>query len=154
MPLATVKMFSETKGFTECAFTRQQRASSKLNPMPDEARMPNSIGRVVLAAAFAMAAPCAHAGPCAAAIDRLQAQVDAKIDAIAGGGLAAAETRAARLHYQPTPASIAAAEQRLRESEGTKRALAALARARKADEAGRAEACAKALAQARAAIDR
>jgi hypothetical protein len=113
-----------------------------------------SFTRMVVAAAFAMAAPCAHAGPCTTEIDRLQTEVDAKIDAIAGSGPAAAETRAARLHHQPTPASIAAAEQRLHESEGTKRALAALARARKADTAGRAGACAKALAQARAAIDR
>jgi hypothetical protein len=116
--------------------------------------MPISITRVIVATAFVMAATWAHAGPCTAEIDKLQAQVDAKIEAIAGSGPAAAESRAARLHHQPTPASIAAAEQRLHESEGTKRALAALARARKADEAGNTDACDKALAQARAAIAR
>jgi hypothetical protein len=113
-----------------------------------------SIIRTIVAAAFAMVAACAHAGPCTAAIDKLQARVDARIDAIAGSGPAAAETRAARLHHQPTPASIAAAERRLHESEGTTRALEALLRARKADAAGKAEACAKALAQARAEIAR
>lgn len=116
--------------------------------------MVSSIIRVIVAAGFAAAASSAHAGPCTARIDRLQREVDAKIDAIAGSGPASAETRAARLHHQPTPASIAAAEWRLHESEGTKRALAALARARKADAAGNAGACDKALAQGRAAIAR
>jgi len=116
--------------------------------------MPICITRVIGAAVFTMAATWAQAGPCTAEIDKVQAQVDAEIDAIAGSGPSAAETRAARLHHQPTPASIAAAEQRLHESEGTRRALAALARARSADRAGRASACEEALAQARAAIVR
>jgi hypothetical protein len=108
---------------------------------------------LLLAAAFAtLLASQAQAGPCAAKIDKVQAAVDAKIDAIAANGPTSAETRAARLHYQPTPASIAAAERRLRESEGTTRALADLVRARKADRAGQASSCEKALAAARAAI--
>lgn len=93
-----------------------------------------------------------QAGPCAPKIDRVQAQVDARIDAIAGSGRAGIESRAARLHYQPTPASIAVAERRLDESAGTRRALGDLARARKADREGHAQACEAALAEARAAI--
>jgi hypothetical protein len=111
-----------------------------------------SVTRIIIAAAFAMAAAGAQAGPCTAKIDKLQAQVDARIDAIAASGPAAAETRGARLHHQPTPASIAAAERRLHESEGTTRALEALLRARRADAAGKVSACEKALAEARAAI--
>jgi hypothetical protein len=97
-------------------------------------------------------AAAARAAPCAAEIGRVQAAVDAKIDAIAGSGPESAETRAARLHYQPTPASIAAAERRLHESEGATRALAALVRARKANRAGQESACEDALREARAAI--
>ncbi len=116
--------------------------------------MPMFTTRVIVAAACSMAATWAQAGPCTVEIADVQAQVDAEIDAIAGSGVTGTETRAARLHHQPTPASIAAAEQRLHESEGTKRALVALARARKADAAGNADACEKALAAARAAIGR
>jgi hypothetical protein len=108
---------------------------------------------LLLPAAFAsLLATSAQAVPCAAEIDKVQAQVDSRIDAIAGSGRAATESRAARLHHQPTPASIAGAEQRLHESEGTRRALAALRRARKADRTGHAGACEAALAEARAAI--
>jgi hypothetical protein len=111
--------------------------------------------RLALPAALAaLVVTSAQAGPCTAEIDKVQAHIDARIDAIAGAGRAGTETRAARMHYQPTPASIAAAEQRLHESEGTRRALAALARARSADRAGRTSACEKALAKARAAIVR
>jgi hypothetical protein len=109
----------------------------------------------IFVAAFAtLLAVAAQAAACAAKIDKVQAQVDAKIDAIAGRGPEGAETRAARLHHQPTPASIAAAERRLHESQGATRALAALVRARKADAAGQESACEQALAAARAAIAR
>ena len=114
--------------------------------------MPVTLTRAIIAAALIVVASSAQASPCAAEIDKVQARIDAKIDAIAGNGRAGVETRAARLHHQPTPASIAAAEQRLHESAGTKRALAALTRARKADRAGQAGACEKDLAAARAAI--
>ncbi len=100
---------------------------------------------LILAPALALCfAAGARAAPCAAEIGKVQAAVDAKIDAIAGSGPESAETRAARLHYQPTPASIAAAERRLHESEGATRALAALVRARKAHHAGQENACASA----------
>ncbi|MGB7126306.1 MAG: hypothetical protein WBD42_05685 [Methylovirgula sp.] len=92
--------------------------------------------------------------PCGAEIDKVQAAVDARIDAIAGSGHEGAETRAARMHRQPTPASIAAAEHRLHESEGATRALAALVRARKAARGGQESACKHALREARAAIAR
>ncbi|MGH6819037.1 MAG: hypothetical protein ACREC1_09730, partial [Methylovirgula sp.] len=83
-----------------------------------------------------------------------QAAVDARIDAIARSGPESAETRAARMHDEPTPASIAAAEHRLHESEGATRALAALVQARKANRAGKESACERALREARTAIAR
>jgi hypothetical protein len=119
--------------------------------------MPNhrlAIELLLIAGLGSLPAGAAAADPCAAEIDKVQAEVDARIDAIAGSGHSGAETRAARLHHQPTPASIAAAERRLHESEGTTRALAALVRARKAEADREAGACEKAVAAARAAIVR
>ncbi|MCB5176971.1 hypothetical protein [Microvirga lenta] len=111
---------------------------------------------------IAMAAACAlifmvqpgHAGPCSDDIARIQAQVDDRIDAIAGAGPSAPETRAARLHREPTPGTMAAAEQKLGEGGPAEAALAALARARAADAAGDRAACEQALGQARQAIAR
>lgn len=122
--------------------------------MRDLGRSAAKCGFMLMMIAAALVGARAQAGPCTAAIDRVQAQVDAKIDAIAGSGRAGIESRAARVHRQPTPQSIAAAERRLHESAGATRALAALVRARKADRAGRAGACKSALAAARAAIAR
>jgi hypothetical protein len=101
-----------------------------------------------------MSSTSALAGPCARAIDRMQSQLDAKIEATAKAGKFATESRAARLHHQPTPASIAAAEGRLGEGSGTQAALAGLARAREADRANNAPACKRALAESQRAIGR
>jgi hypothetical protein len=111
--------------------------------------------RIVLgAAAMAISTAPALAGPCAQAIDRAQIRVDANIAATAKAGKSAPESRAARLHHQPTPASIAAAESKLNEGSGGEAALAALARAREADRANDAPACNRALAEVRRAIGR
>jgi hypothetical protein len=94
----------------------------------------------------------ASAASCGAQIDKVQAQVDARLDAVAGTDPGARESRAALLHHQPTPASIAAAERGLKGQHGVERALAALKRAREANARGYRQACETALAQARAAI--
>ncbi len=78
----------------------------------------------------------------------MQTKVDAKIDEIAGSGPSAPESRAALLHRQPTPGSIAAAEEKLGEGAGMQDALDALSRARAADAAGDEAACRQALADA------
>jgi hypothetical protein len=109
---------------------------------------------VLGAAAMAISTAPALAGPCAQAIDRAQIRVDANIAATAKAGKSAPESRAARLHHQPTPASIAAAESKLNEGSGGEAALAALARAREADRANDAPACNRALAEVRRAIGR
>jgi hypothetical protein len=93
------------------------------------------------------------AGPCTADIDRLQVQVDAKLEAAANTGPAGRETTGALLHHQPTPESIARAEGRLDEGAAARKALEALARARESDQAGNAQACTQALAEAQRAIN-
>jgi hypothetical protein len=87
-----------------------------------------------------------QAGPCSHDIDRMQARVDAVIAATAAAGPTGRESSAATTHHQPTPGSIAAAEERLGEGARAERALAALARARAADAAGDRGGCERALA--------
>ncbi|HEV2565436.1 MAG TPA: hypothetical protein VGU19_10160 [Microvirga sp.] len=94
----------------------------------------------------------AHAGQCAADIDRVQAQTDAWIDATAGRGRMGTESTAATDHREPTPASIARAEQRLDGATAGQTALAALTQARQADAAGDWSACKRALDAARRAL--
>jgi hypothetical protein len=102
----------------------------------------------------ALAAASARAGPCSAEIGRLQAAVDARIAAVAGSSRTARESAAATEHHEPTPGSIAQAEESLGEGSGNETALAALARARQADAAGDATSCERALAEIRAVLER
>lgn len=101
-----------------------------------------------------VSASAAQASSCSPQIDRVQKQIDARIDAIAAASPGDRESRAALLHHQPTPASIAAAERRQRGYAGVKRALRELKRARVADRSGDVKTCEAALAEARAAIGR
>ena len=94
----------------------------------------------------------AKATSCGRAIDKVQAQVDARIETIARTDPGARETRAARLHHQPTPASIAAAERGLKGDARVERAIAALKQARRAEARGDRTACQRALIEARAAM--
>ena len=93
-----------------------------------------------------------NAGPCSAQIDAVQAQVDARATAIAGAGPVAPESTAALLHREPTPGSIARAEESLGEGASITKALSALERAREADQGGKEGSCEQALAEARRAI--
>jgi hypothetical protein len=115
-----------------------------------------TIPRLLIASAAALVAsiPGSYAGPCSNEIDRMQAEVDAKLEAKAGAGPFARESPGALVHRQPTPGSIAAAESRLGEVlPGTVEAVAtALARAREADRAGDKSACEQALADVQRAI--
>jgi hypothetical protein len=112
-----------------------------------------SIHRLLLSAAalFLPILP-SHAGPCSDEIDRMQIEVDARIEAIAAAGPTARESTAATLNRQPTPGSLAAAEEKLGDGPQTEEAVAALARAREAVRANDKSACEKALADARRAI--
>ncbi len=85
----------------------------------------------------------AQAGPCTARI----VQIERYVQNSAPGpdtGPSAPQSVGAQLHHQPTPGSVEGAENRAR-ADG----LAALDRARKADAAGDAAACAKAIEEAK-----
>jgi hypothetical protein len=81
----------------------------------------------------------------------VQAQVDARAAAIAGAGPVARESTAALLHREPTPGSIARAEESLGEGASITKALSALERAREVDRSGKEESCEQALAERHAA---
>lgn len=104
---------------------------------------------LVSAAAMVLAILPSRAGPCTSEIARMQAEVDAKIEAIAAAGPTAKESVAATRHDQPTPGSLADAEQKLGEGSGMVDAVAALKRAREADNANDKSACDEALAEVR-----
>ena len=107
---------------------------------------------VVLAISAAAGASPSQAGPCTGEIDRLQAQLDAMINAQAGEGRAARESRSALEGHQPTPGSILKAEEGLGEATALGNASVALARARVADSQGDVQACQEALARVRRAL--
>jgi len=109
---------------------------------------------VACAAALAASVSAGYAGPCSKDIHRVQAQIDAKLEAKAKAGPSARESTAATMNRQPTPASIAAAEAKLGDlsPQQVKTIKAAMARARKADRAGDESACQKALADAQTAL--
>ena len=104
----------------------------------------------VSAAALIASLSPTNAGPCSKEIDQTQARLDARLEARAAGGPAGRESVAATDHRQPTPESIAAAEERLGDisPEKTQAAQAAMAQARAADAAGDRSACEQALADA------
>ena len=106
--------------------------------------------QALLLGAVGLVAPIttSHAGPCTIQIEAVQAQVDARAAAIAGAGPVARESTAAPLHQEPTPGSIARAEESL--GEGV--SIIALERAREADRGGNEGICEQALAEARRSI--
>lgn len=106
------------------------------------------------AVALILSSSAAYAGPCSNEIDRMQARVDAMIEAAAAAGRAGREGAGATMHHQPTPGSIAAAEEKLGEGAQAERALAAMAHARAADRADDKSACERALADVQRAIGR
>jgi hypothetical protein len=88
-------------------------------------------------------APAAHAGPCTTQINSLDQQI--KLTASNPEvGPSGTQTVGAQLHHQPTPATVQHAE-----TVANADADAALDRARKADTAGDASGCQKALVEAR-----
>ena len=109
---------------------------------------------VVCAAALAASMSAGSAGPCSHEIDRVVAEINAKLGAKAAAGPSARESTSATTHRQPTPGSIAAAETRLGDvsSQKVETVAAAMVRARKADDAGDQRACEQALADVQRAL--
>jgi hypothetical protein len=85
----------------------------------------------------------AQAGPCTTQIAGLERSIRNSAPG-PDSGASAPQSVGAQLHHQPTPGSVEGAENRAR-ADG----LAALDRARKADAAGDAAACAKAIEDAK-----
>jgi len=109
----------------------------------------------VCAAVFAASISPSYGGPCSHEIDRLQAEIDAKLEALAAAGPSARESTAATMNRQPTPGSIAAAEAKLGDVSPQKVGAlrVAMARAREADGAGDQDTCGKALADVHRTLD-
>jgi len=97
--------------------------------------------------AFIGSAAAAHAGPCTAQIAQVEQQIRKAQAASPPGGAGeptGPQSVEAQLHHQPTPQSVESAERKAKAD-----SAAALDRARKADAAGNAAACAKALDEAK-----
>jgi hypothetical protein len=93
----------------------------------EEVAMRNGCPGALVSAALALLSIPSYAGPCSPKIDQMQARVDALIASTAASGTTGDESVAASAHRQPTPSSIAAAEQKLGEGTSAERALAAMA---------------------------
>src|SRR5262245_48106309 len=105
-------------------------------------------------AALAFSGQPVVAGPCALDIERIQARVDARIEAAIDTVRFAREARRAFGLPGPAPGSTASAESARRDATWIGEAVAALVRAREADVAGDDNACEQALAEAQRAIAR
>jgi hypothetical protein len=102
-----------------------------------------------IAASCALIA-AAYAGPCADDIARMEVRINMKLDALAAAGPSGTQDATAYgKHLQPTPGTLATAEEKLRELSKTKAdtVRAAMDRARKADASGDNSACVQALAE-------
>ena len=94
-----------------------------------------------------------YAGPCTSDIGEMQARIDAKLRAKAAAGPTGRQAGAST-HVQPTPRSIAPAEEKLGEvsAEAVTAVREAMLRAHAADSAGDKNACEQALAEVQRAI--
>jgi hypothetical protein len=107
-----------------------------------------------VAVSIGMSISASYAGPCSGDIDKMQSRIDFALEGKAAGGPAAKEGAFAGMSKQPTPGSMAAAEEKLGElSPQTVDAVRrAMAKARAADSAGDSSACTSALAEVQRAM--
>jgi hypothetical protein len=93
----------------------------------------------------------AYAGPCAEDLYKADLDIGKRLDEIAANGKAGAESTFATAHHQPTPATVAGAEEKLGDiSEAQVTAVRNyMAEAKQADDSGDKNACEKALSEAR-----
>jgi hypothetical protein len=106
--------------------------------------------------ALVLSISSSQAGSCSKQIDRMQARIDAKVEAIAAAGPFLRQGTFAGMSDQPTTRSIATAEARAGEIswQTLDTVRAAMVRARAADAAGDARGCRAALAEVRHAMRR
>jgi mRNA-degrading endonuclease toxin of MazEF toxin-antitoxin module len=113
-------------------------------------------GKLALSAVGLAASMSASlAGPCSAEIDAIMARINAALEARAGAGAGGKEhSTVGGRHIQPTPRSMAAAEEKLGDvsADTIEQVNQAMMRARAADRAGDDVACQQELEVARRAI--
>jgi hypothetical protein len=108
------------------------------------------------ALAFAASISASWAGTCSTDIDVMVARINAALEARAGAGPGGKEQAVVGgRHIQPTPRSLAAAEEKLGDvsTETIEKIKEAVARARAADKAGDDTGCKEALLEAERAIN-
>jgi hypothetical protein len=109
---------------------------------------------VIGAAALVLSALPGHAGPCSKEIERMQAELDARIEMIIDIARFVREARRAFGLPAPIPSPPASAESSPGDGSWMGRAVASMARAREADRSGDRVACANALADLQRAVGR
>ena len=110
---------------------------------------------VLSLAAVGLSVNLSYASSCMQDIDHAWVELGPKMQARIGAGRSAPQSAAALHHYQPTPNSIAAAEEKLGERWlPMEMAVMALARAREADRLNDKDACEQALAEAQSVFFR
>ncbi len=105
------------------------------------------VRNAIAAAGLALVAAPAQAGPCTDRIYKADLAVENILDAAASNGKPAAQSTFATMHRQPTPATVATAEQKTGalSSAQVEAITAKLDAARDADDKGDSAACEKAL---------
>jgi hypothetical protein len=127
------------------------------NPKAQQVRRPMKIVAMFALSASMVAASwsASLAGPCTAEIDAMMVRINAALQArVAAGPSAQQQGVTAGRHVQPTPRSIASAEEKLGglSPEIDAQVRSAMVRARAADEAGDDIACKEALAEVQRVI--
>jgi hypothetical protein len=109
-------------------------------------------GGILGAVVFTLVCVPALAGPCANEIYQADIAIGKWLDAAAAKGKAGDQSTFATMHRQPTPATIAGAEEQVGDIPAAvvEEVRAFMQAARKADEAGDKAGCEKALAEAKA----
>ena len=103
------------------------------------------------AVACALGPAPSHAGQCADDIYRANVEIGKRLDALAAAGKTGTQSSFATMHRQPTPATIAGAEEKIGDiSDAELNAVHEwMAKAKQADESGDTAGCENALTQAR-----
>ena len=111
-------------------------------------------GRIFGAVVFTLVCVPALAGPCANEIYQANEAIGKKLEAAAAKGKAAPQSTFATTHHQPTPATVAGAEEQVGDipESVVKELRAFMQAARMADEAGDKGGCEKALAEAKSIL--
>jgi len=106
------------------------------------------------AAALGASLSMAHAASCAKDIDAMQARFDARLESTAASGRTAPQSIKADMSAQPTPSSIAKAEEKLGElnQHMVRNVRRAMTRARAAEARGNTRRCERELAIAERAL--